>query len=341
MRIGLAILTLVMVSLVLAPFILSPYWIYLLGFSLIMAIVGIGYNLLFGYAGLVSFGHAAYFGTGAYTVALLMNHIKITSWEVLLLCSIISSALIAAAVGYASAKHTKVYFGLLTLSFGQILFALTYKLYWLTRGSDGLNISTPTLFGVKLLVPKEVFLTFYFYYYILAIFVISTIIMWIIVNSPFGKIVQAIRDNPIRAEALGIPVWRYRWIVFTISGTYCGIGGALFAVLNGHISPDYMGWTFSGEIIFLTLLGGARSFYGPIVGAILYTIIRTQAVITTIYWQLLLGAILVAMVLVFPGGVMGFLESLLRRTLFVQTRQKIGSRSSQSDQHERGGDHVG
>lgn len=311
----------IMVFLTIAPFILSPYWTYLLGFALIMAIVGLGYNLLLGYMGLLSFGHAAYFGTGAYTVALLMNFTDIRSWEFLLLCSILASATIAAAVGYLSVRHTKVYFSLLTLAFGQVLYALIYKLYWLTRGSDGLNIFTPTLLGMEIKVPKEVFLTYYFYYYILAIFFISTIVMWIIVNSPFGKTIQSIRDNSIRAEFIGIPVWKYRWIAFTISGIYSGIGGALFAVLNGHITPDYVGWTFSGEIAFLTLLGGINSFYGPIVGAVLYTIIKIQAITTTIYWQFLLGAILVIMVLAFPGGIMGSLEIMSKKILSIQNKR--------------------
>lgn len=317
----------IMVFFIIAPFILSAYWTYLLSFALIMAIVGLGYNLLLGYMGLVSFGHAAYFGTGAYTVALLMNYTDIRSFELLLLCSIATSAIIAASVGYISVRHTKVYFGLITLAFGQILFALTYKLYWLTRGSDGLTVPTPTLLGIRLEVSKDVFLNFYFYYYILAIFAISTAIMWVIINSPFGKTIQAIRDNAIRAEFIGVPVWKYRWIAFTISGIYGGVGGALFAILNGHISPDYVNWTFSGEITFLTLLGGISSFYGPIVGAAIYSIVKTQATLTTIYWQFLLGAILVSMVLAFPGGVMGFLESLSKRIQVIMQNKRISSKT--------------
>ncbi|RMF87133.1 MAG: branched-chain amino acid ABC transporter permease, partial [Nitrospinota bacterium] len=141
-------------------------------------------------------------------------------------------------------------------------------------------------------------------------FLVCVILMWIIVNSPFGKALQAIRDNETRAEFVGIRVKRYRWIAFLISGAFTGIAGALWAPLNGLTTPDILYWPFSGEIVFLAVLGGFRTFSGPIIGAIVFNYLKTYAVGFTTYWQLLLGAVLVGLVLIMPAGIMGTLAQL-------------------------------
>jgi len=148
---------------------------------------------------------------------------------------------------------------------------------------------------------------------VLAVFAICVVVMWVIVHSPFGKALQAIRDNEVRARFLGLRIHRFRWIAFLISGTFTGLAGILWAPLNGLATPDVLYWTFSGEIVFTALLGGFRNFTGPILGGIVFTYLKTYAVATTEYWQLLLGVVLVLLVLVLPTGIVGALTSLATR----------------------------
>jgi branched-chain amino acid transport system permease protein len=158
---------------------------------------------------------------------------------------------------------------------------------------------------------------FAYYYYVLAIFVVATVIMWVIVHSPFGKALQAIRDNEVRALFVGVRVQRYRWVAFVISGLFTGLAGILWVPLNGLTTPDILYWPFSGEIVFMTVLGGFRTFSGPIVGAIAFNYLKVYAVASSQYWQMVLGVVLVILVLVLPTGIVGTLARLagkLRRS---------------------------
>jgi branched-chain amino acid transport system permease protein len=149
-----------------------------------------------------------------------------------------------------------------------------------------------------------------YYYYVLVLFVVAAAIMWVIVHSPFGKALQAIRDNETRASFVGIRVRRYRWIAFVISGTFTGLAGALWVPLNGLTTPEILYWPFSGEIVFMTVLGGFRSFTGPIVGAIAFNYLKVYAVASSQYWQLVLGCVLVVLVMLLPTGIVGTLSRL-------------------------------
>jgi len=158
-----------------------------------------------------------------------------------------------------------------------------------------------------------VFLAHYYYYYVLVIFVVSLALLWLIVNSPFGKSLQAIRDNEVRAEFVGVRVKRHRWIAFVVSGLFTGLAGALWVPLNGLTTPDVLFWPFSGEIVFMTVLGGFRTFSGPILGAVVFNYLKTYAVGFTVYWQFLLGTVLVVLVLVMPQGLLGALTRLTQK----------------------------
>ena len=149
-----------------------------------------------------------------------------------------------------------------------------------------------------------------YYYYVLGVFAICVVIMWVIVHSPFGKALQAIRDNETRAAFLGLRIGRFRWVSFLISGTFTGLAGILWVPLNGLTTPEVMYWPFSGEIVFMTLLGGFRNFTGPIVGGVLFTYLKTYAVATTEYWQLLLGVVLVLLVMLLPTGIVGAISAV-------------------------------
>ena len=301
------------VVLLAAPYVIDPFQTLTLTYGLVSAIAALGFNLLLGYTGLLSFGHSAFFGAGAYTVAFLVKYLKIASMELFLAGSAAMSALLSVLFGFVCVRYTRIFFGILTLALSQVLWSLAFKFFWVTGGTDGLRVPTPTLLGAAPTDDKMEFLAHRYYYYVLAVFAICTWLMWVIVHSPFGKALQSIRDNETRAEFIGIRIRRYRLIAFVISGVFTGIAGALWAPLNGLASPDILVWTFSGEIVFMTVLGGFRTFVGPIIGAIAFTYLKTYAVGFTVYWQLLLGTVLVVLVLVLPTGIMGAIDALASR----------------------------
>jgi branched-chain amino acid transport system permease protein len=299
--------------LLVAPLVIDPFQTLTLMYGLIAAIGALGFNLLLGYTGLLSFGHSAFWGGGAYTVAFMVKYLKIASMELFLAGSVLASAILSALFGFVCVRYTRIFFGILTLALSQVLWSLAFKFFWVTGGTDGLRVPTPTLVGMAPSDDKMDFLAHRYYYYVLAVFALCVFLMWVIVHSPFGKALQAIRDNETRAEFIGIRIRRYRLIAFVISGIFTGVAGALWAPLNGLASPDVLVWTFSGEIVFMTVLGGFRTFVGPIVGAIAFTYLKTYAVGFTVYWQLLLGTVLVVLVLALPTGIMGAIERVASR----------------------------
>ena len=306
----------ILLVLILVPSFVDTYQVQLLIYGLVAAIAALGFNLLLGYTGLLSFGHSAYFGIGAYAVAFVVQYLGPHSMEFYILVGVPTVAIMSALFGYICVRHTQIFFGILTLALSQVLYSLALKLYWETGGSDGLRVPRPALLLGLLSFsgPRgfQQFITSY-YYYVLAIFVVCVVLMWVIVHSPFGKTLQAIRDNEVRARFLGIRIRRFRWIAFLVSGTFTGLAGILWVPLNGLTTPDVLYWTFSGEIVFTALLGGFRNFTGPIVGGLVFTYLKTYAVASTEYWQLLLGVVLVTLVLVLPTGIVGAISKLGQR----------------------------
>jgi branched-chain amino acid transport system permease protein len=308
--------------LALLPSVVDPYQTVLLSYGLIFAIAALGFNLLLGYTGLLSFGHSAYFGAGAYAVAFVVKYLKVESMELMILGGIVASGVVAALFGVVCVRYTRIFFGILTLALSQVLWSLAFKFFWVTGGSDGLRVPTPTLLGGMVRMAtgasadKLGFLAHRYYYYVLVTFVVCVGLMWVIVHSPFGKALQAIRDNETRAEFVGVQVRRYRWVAFLISGVFTGLAGALWVPLNGLTTPDILYWQFSGEMVFFTVLGGFQTFFGPVIGAVVFNYLKTFAVGYTVYWQMFLGVVLVVLVLVLPAGIVGTvnrLALLLRR----------------------------
>ena len=285
----------VVLVLLVLPYIVTPYQRILISYGLIMAIAALGFNILLGYTGLLSFGHSAYFGLGAYAVAFMVKYLHVTSMELFLIGGLIATLLVTAIFGVICVRYTRIFFAILTLALSQVLWSLAFKFFWVTGGTDGLRIPTPTILHGLVTVPKNkiAFLSSSYYYYVLTVFIVLVALMWVIVHSPFGQTLQAIRDNETRAAFLGVRVRRARW-----------------APLNGLTTPDILYWPFSGEIVFLTVLGGFGTFSGPIIGAVVFNYLKTYAVGVTVYWQLLLGAVLIVLVLALPTGIMGTLSRL-------------------------------
>ncbi len=217
------------VLLVAVPHVIPPYQTILLAYGLVMAIAALGFNLLLGYTGLLSFGHSAFFGAGAYVVAFMVKYLHVQSMELYLLGTIVASFALSLLFGFVCVRYTKIFFSILTLALSQVLWSLAYKFYNVTGGSDGLRVPTPTLLGVALGSNEDKinFLAHAYYYYVLAVFVMCLLVMWIVVHSPFGKALQAIRDNETRARFVGIQIRKYRLVAFLVSGVFTGIAGAL------------------------------------------------------------------------------------------------------------------
>jgi branched-chain amino acid transport system permease protein len=300
------------VALAVVPLVFDQYRTIQLAYGLIFAIAGIGFNILLGYTGLLSFGHSAYFGVGAYTAAFMVKYLHVQSMELFLLGTIVSSLFVTSIFGYVCVRYTRIFFSILTLALSQVLWSLAFKFFWVTGGTDGLRVPTPTLLGMAASEGEDKihFLSHGYYYYVLAVFVVFVAIMWVIVHSPFGKALQAIRDNETRARFVGIRIRRYRFTAFLVSGVFTSIAGALWVPLNGLTTPDILYWQFSGEIVFMTVLGGFRNFTGPIVGAIVYNYLKDFAVGFTVYWQTVMGVSLLVLVLVLPTGIVGTAKML-------------------------------
>jgi len=306
---------LIFIGLLFIPLLFSIHDLMLFEYGLAFAIVGLGFNLLLGYTGLLSFGHGAYFAVGAYTAGMIAKYLpQAYSLELLIPTALFFSLILSVIFGFLCVRHTKIFFSILTLSLSMLLYALLFKLYHITGGSDGLHVPLPTLLGMSFKgIRRPEFLSGTYYYFLLVLFAVSCVIMRGIVSSPFGKALQAIRDNEVRAELIGIRVRRYRLYAFILSGMFVGLGGALWSFVNGHVTADLSHWLFSGEIAYMTLLGGFGIFEGPIIGAILFTYLKLYAMGNTQYWMFVIGTTLIVLVLLLPNGVAGAIAVLLAK----------------------------
>jgi branched-chain amino acid transport system permease protein len=203
-------------------------------------------------------------------------------------------------------RYVKIYFGMLTLAFGMVFYTFLVKFYRLTGGDEGMRVLRPLLLGQEFAgLGKTAYLAGPYYYYSLALLALAALAMWRIVGSPFGLCLRTIRDNPLKAEALGIGVTRYRWYAFVISGVYGAVGGALLGPPTGNVDPTLAYWTQSGNVVFMTLLGGFSHFWGPVLGAFAFIYLQDLVMSVVPYWRLVFGAMLAFLVIVAPSGLMG------------------------------------
>jgi len=302
----LAALVLAVIALAALPKLASPYYVTLVLPAFAYGIALLGFNLLFGYTGLLSFGHALFVAIGAYGAAVASSKLGIRSFELILLLSGLAAVAVAIPVALLSVRYVRIFFGILTLAFGMLFHSFLFKFYDLTGGDTGIRVLRPTLFGNAFAdMDKVAFVIGPFYYYCLALLVVLGFAMWRIVHSPFGLHLVAIRENPRKAEYLGVRVRFFRLLAFLISAFYCAVGGTILAVNVGQAEPELAYWTHSGELVFMTVLGGFASFLGPIVGAFSFIFLKSELMGATQYWRFWLGAILALIVVLFPQGLVG------------------------------------
>jgi branched-chain amino acid transport system permease protein len=295
------------------PLIASPYALLLMLPFIGYGIALLGFNLLFGTTGLLSFGHALFLGVGAYTAAVLTSKYGVLSFEVLLIAATLASGLISLLIGALCARYTGIFFGMLTLAFGMLFHSFLFKFYGITGGDQGMRVLKPMLLGMEWRGGKTAFLTGPFYYYVLALFALSGLVMWRITRSPFGLHLRAIRENAGKAAYVGVQIFRMRLAAFVISAVYGGIGGTILAVTTGLADPELAYWTHSGNLVFMAVLGGSGTFAGPAIGALVFVMLQDFVMSITQYWRFVMGGVLVLLVIFMPQGLSGAIELLAVR----------------------------
>jgi branched-chain amino acid transport system permease protein len=282
----------------LVPALAGPFWVFVAIEVVVFALYAVTFNLLFGFGGMLPFGHAAFFGLGAYALAVL---VKKAAWHPLfaLGAAPLICAAAAAFVAVFCVRLTGIYLGMLSFSFQMLLYTVIFKWYSLTGGDDGLSgLAVPGFMGG----PGAL------YYLSLALVSGSLVFLWFLVRSPFGKALQAAKSNPQKSAAIGVNVSFHRGIAFVVAGFFAGLAGALFALANQSVFPGWLNWTASAAPIVMTVLGGTHSFIGPILGSAVYVVLQTVLTGYTEYWALILGALVIAIVMLMPEGIMGYFK---------------------------------
>lgn len=292
----------------------SHYDVFLATQIAIDALFAVSLNLLLGATGLVSFGHVAYFGIGAYVCGILMKIYEVP-FSLALPAAALGSAVAAVVFGFFCVRLTKIYFAMLTLAFSQIVWAICFKWNDVTGGDQGLpDIPYPD-FDWLSAVPgfEDLRNGEEFYLLTLVLVALSLLALRRVVASPFGRMLTTIRENPERAAFIGVDVHRYELAAFVIAGGFAGIAGALFGIFNRGVFADYVYWPKSAEVMIMTILGGIDFFWGPVVGAATLVLLNQQITSYTEYWPFVLGVILLILLFAFPGGIVGGMAAALAR----------------------------
>jgi branched-chain amino acid transport system permease protein len=282
----------------------------------IYSLFAMSLNLLLGTTGLVSFGHAAYFGIGSYGCGILMKTLGVPFWLSFPAAGLIAAAF-AVVFGFFCVRLTKIYFAMLTLAFAQIVWAICFKWNDLTGGDQGLpDVPFPDLAWLGSLPGFQRFrIGELFYVLTLVLVALCIAALRRLTNSPFGRVLTTIRENPERAASIGVNVRAYELAAFTIAGGFAGLSGALFGIFNRGVFADFVFWSKSADVMIMTILGGMQHFWGPAVGALVLTLLNQQITAFTEYWPFVLGTILVVLLFAFPGGILGALEAALSRVV--------------------------
>jgi branched-chain amino acid transport system permease protein len=304
-------LKLVILAAIWTALLLAPNWMPLLGGYtalgtrvLVLGLAAMSVNFLLGFTGVLSFGHAAYFGLGAYGAGFCLKFLA-PSTPLSLLCGMLLGGIAGALLGALIVRRRGVYFAMVTIAFGQVFYYIAFRWSSVTGGDDGLRGFSRQpldfgLFSIDILSNPT-----YFYYFVLVCFALITAVMAFILRSPFGRTMIAIRENERRARFLGIPVERHIWIAFTLSCFFMGLAGALYALTNNFADPRGLHYSQSGDFVMMAVMGGMRTFWGPLLGAAVFVVLQDYLSSITINWMSFVGMLFVAVVLLFPRGILG------------------------------------
>lgn len=287
----------------LLPLILPRFYLYLLSIILLTGLLATSLNLVLGYGGIFQFHHAVFYGAGAYGTALILTRTGLSPWIAFIVGPLVSAAL-GLIMGWICIRLSKLYFAMLQISLGSLVWIIVYRWYSFTGGDDGIH-------GVVL--PDIISSPNSAYYFTLIVTTICLFVMYKIIKSPFGSALQGIRDNPVRCEMIGINVRRHQLLALIIAGYFAGVAGSLFVVVDNTVFPDMLFWTLSLEICIMCLLGGWFTFLGPMLGAAIIIALRTFVSTYTTYWALVLGVLMVLVIFFLPNGVLGYVEEKLKK----------------------------
>lgn len=320
-RIGLAVL---LMALCAVPYLVSAYGLGIMTEILIFSVFAMSLNILVGYTGLVSLGHAAFFGVGAYTASLVAIHFS-NNVFLTLISALVMSAIVAAIIGFFCSRVSGFYFLMLTLAFSQMIYGLVYRWSKLTGGDNGLSgIPRPELFGDFIVrTPVQI------YYLIFAVFAIVLLALNVFLRSPFGQIFVGIRENEARVRTMGYNTTLYKNLSFIIAGALGGVAGSLYSYFNGFVSPKDVYWTLSGEALIMVLIGGAGTLIGPVLGAAFLVLLETTVSSYTDSWMLIVGATFILFVVFLPKGIVS-IGSLLKRKAKGPDDVPVPTRSSET-----------
>ena len=286
------------------PAMAGAYPVKLLQEILIWGVFAMSLDLLMGYAGMVSFGHSAFFGIGGYVAALALQQSP-HAVSALVLPALVA-ALAALVIGFCSIRTSGVYFIMLTLAFSQMFYAYTFQAGWLGAEDGVVGVPRPRVFGLDLANATA------FHLYLVVLIGLAALVLWRVVRSPFGHVLRGIRENEGRMEAVGYAVRRYKLVAFVIAGTIAGLAGSLYTQLNLTISPDAFFWTTSGEALLMVIIGGTGTLWGAVLGAAAFILLQSLVSSYTERWMLILGATFILFVLFAPGGIVGALRRRAR-----------------------------
>jgi branched-chain amino acid transport system permease protein len=284
--------------------------VYLSMRVLILSIFALGYNLLLGRTGLLSFGHAAFYAGGAYGLGLFSIHVT-TDPLLGIIAGVALACMMALIIGFFCVRHTEIYFAMLTLAFGMMVFSLIWNLRDVTGGDDGLVgiVRAPISLGIATIPISK---ANHYYFFVLFCFLLTVALVYRIRRSPFGLVLSGVRENDRRVEFAGLSVRNYRLAAFVISGSFAGLAGTLGALLESNTNPFSAHWSHSAEPILVSLIGGIQTFAGPIVGSAVFIVLREVIERFTQNWMLWFGLILLAIIMGLRGGVVGGLAQLFR-----------------------------
>ncbi len=299
--------------LALFPFAGATFYTELVTKVMVLAIFALSLDLLVGYTGLVSFGHAAFFGIGAYTLGLMAPRYEAASLWLTLPAAMLATGIAAFAVGLFVVRVKGIYFIMVTLAFAQMFYFLFHDTKF-GRGSDGISMNFKPVATIGDFTPIDLGNATHVYYLVFALMLSAFAFLRIVLRSPFGRALMGIRSNEHRMRSLGFPVYRYKLASFTLAGTLAGLAGYLSALQFGFVNPELLSWHQSGNVLLMLILGGVGSLYGAVVGAFAFVALAEVFQALTRHWQLLLGAAIVLLVILLPGG-LASVASRLRRTL--------------------------